>query len=73
MIVSKALNHANHEVLDVLLWQGKLAGDMEAGDVELHVVAEAVEDELFGDAGVEFGTQRLLRLCEDVTLQRGEG
>jgi hypothetical protein len=26
------------------------------GDVELHVVPEAAEDDLLGDAGVEFGT-----------------
>jgi hypothetical protein len=34
----------------------EFASDVQAGDVELHVVPEAAEDDLLGDAGVEFGT-----------------
>ena len=33
--------------------ENEFAGNMEAGDVELHIVAEAVEDDLFGDSGCD--------------------
>ena len=41
--------------------KAEFAIDVEFRDVELHVVAEAVEDELLRDASEEFGAERLLR------------
>ena len=51
----------------------KFADDVDSGDGELHVVAQALEDDLFGDTGEEFGAECLLRFGEDVALHRGEG
>ena len=45
------------------------SGDVEAGDVELHVVGEAIANDLLGDARVEFGAQgSLLRFVDDKDL-----
>src|SRR6202035_571169 len=46
----------------------ELPRDMKPRDFHLHVVAEAVENQLLRDACVECRTQRALRLCEDVAL-----
>ena len=50
----------------------KFAGDVDSGDGELHVVAQALEDDFFGDAGEEFGAEGMLGFGEDVAFLRGE-
>ncbi len=52
--------------------EGEFGGEHGFGDVELHFVGEAVEDEFFGDAGEQFGAKCSARSTEDVALHGGE-
>ena len=52
--------------------EGEFGGEHGFGDVELHFVGEAVEDEFFGDAGEEFGAECARGSAEDVALHCGE-
>ena len=60
------------EVDSFLGEESEFGGEHGLGDFELHFVGEVVEDELFGDAGEEFGAECARGATEDVALHCGE-